>query len=151
MKIHICLQFEKCDLWFIRFIIFFCAIVLSGAIFYNIQQKINEKNNSYKILQLKVQKLKQHMHVFLFFIRNRMTADECLEDKWLQTSETMLKFRIEAVFPTVKLRNYVTESFLESLKVSEVQLSRLREKFLIAQEAKVEQTLPKAKVRLESF
>nr|XP_034299501.1 obscurin isoform X4 [Crassostrea gigas] len=77
--------------------------------------------------------------------RNRMTADECLEDKWLQTSETMLKFRTEAVFPTVKLRNYVTESFLESLKVSEVQLSRLREKFLIAQEAKVEQTLPKAK------
>lgn len=91
------------------------------------------------------------MHVFLFFIRNRMTADECLEDKWLQTSETMLKFRTEAVFPTVKLRNYVTESFLESLKVNEVQLSRLREKFLIAQEAKVEQTLPKAKVRLESF
>lgn len=151
MKIHICLQFEKCDLWFIRFIIFFCAIVLSGARFNNIQQKINEKNNSYKILQLKVQKLKQHMHVFFFLIRNRMTADECLEDKWLQTSETMLKFRTEAVFPTVKLRNYVTESFLESLKVSEVQLSRLREKFLIAQEAKVEQTLPKAKVRLESF
>lgn len=86
-----------------------------------------------------------------FFIRNRMTADECLEDKWLQTSETMLKFRTEAVFPTVELRNYVTESFLESLKVSEVQLLRLREKFLIAQEAKVEQTLPKAKVRLESF
>ncbi|XP_034299497.2 titin homolog isoform X7 [Magallana gigas] len=77
--------------------------------------------------------------------RNRMTADECLEDKWLQTSETMLKFRTEAVFPTVKLRNYVTESFLESLKVSEVQLLRLREKFLITQEAKVEQTLPKAK------
>lgn len=151
MKIHICQQFEKCYLWFIRFIIFFCAIVLSGARFNNIQQKINEKNNSYKILLLKVQKLKQHMHVFLFLIRNRMTADECLEDKWLQTSETMLKFRTEAVFPTVKLRNYVTESFLESLKVSEVQLSRLREKFLIAQEAKVEQTLPKAKVRLESF
>lgn len=147
MKIHIYLQFEKCDLWFIRFIIFFCAIVLSGARFYNIQQK----NNSYKILQLKVQKLKQHMHVFFFLIRNRMTADECLEHKWLQTSETMLKFRTEAVFPTVKLRNYVTESFLESLKVSEVQLLRLREKFLIAQEAKVEQTLPKAKVRLESF
>lgn len=139
------------DLPSIRFIYFFVQLFYQGQDFTTYNRRSMKKNNSYKILQLKVQKLKQHMHVFLFFIRNRMTADECLEDKWLQTSETMLKFRTEAVFPTVKLRNYVTESFLESLKVSEVQLSRLREKFLIAQEAKVEQTLPKAKVRLESF
>lgn len=77
-----------------------------------------------------------------------MTADECLEDKWLQTSETMIKFRTEAVFPTVKLRNYVRESFLESLKVSQAELSRLREKFLIQQEKKVVLKQPKTKVCL---
>lgn len=75
-----------------------------------------------------------------------MTADECLEDKWLQTSETMIKFRTDAVFSPVKLRNYVTESFLEALKVSEAELQRLREKFLIKQEVKDEQKPLPAKV-----
>jgi hypothetical protein len=80
-----------------------------------------------------------------------MTADECLEDKWLQMSETMIKFRTDAVFSTVKLRNYVTESFLEALKVSEAELQRLRERFLIRQEVKVEQKPLPAKVIVIMF
>ncbi|XP_062605922.1 death-associated protein kinase 3-like [Saccostrea cucullata] len=133
------------DIWSVGVLTF---LLLSGESPYKGQDEeatfTNVAYNRYNALSLYENITKEALK-FIFRVlkrvsRNRMTASECLEDKWLQTSETMLKFRTEAVFSSVKLRNYVTESFLESIKASEAELMRLREKFLIRQEVKVTKT-----------
>ncbi|XP_062595919.1 titin-like isoform X3 [Saccostrea cucullata] len=130
------------DIWSVGVLTF---LLLSGESPYKGQDEeatfTNVAYNRYNALSLYENITKEALK-FIFRVlkrvsRNRMTASECLDDKWLQTSETMLKFRTEAVFSSVKLRNYVTESFLESIKASEAELTRLREKFLIRQEVKV--------------
>ncbi|KAJ8321036.1 hypothetical protein KUTeg_002623 [Tegillarca granosa] len=42
----------------------------------------------------------------LAFLLNRLTPDDCLDDKWLQLSEIKVKSQREAIFTTPKLRVY---------------------------------------------
>ena len=40
------------------------------------------------------------------FFRNRLSLDECLDDKWLQVTDTTVKARQDTIFSTAKLRSF---------------------------------------------
>ena len=66
-----------------------------------------------------------------------MTADDCLEDRWLQGSDSVVKARQDAVFTTVKLRTYVETGLSEKGGFSaEVDLEVLRRKWSVSEEVR---------------
>ncbi|KAK3082883.1 hypothetical protein FSP39_007890 [Pinctada imbricata] len=74
--------------------------------------------------------------------RNRMTVDACLEDRWLQGKDSIVKARQEAIFTTVKLRTYIERTLTDADEDALPTLKELRTVFELTEDKRHRFSVP---------